>query len=150
MAATKGNQFWRARFNHGRKPKITTPLQLYNSAISYLEYLEANPFQEAKLVTYQGESWVDEVPKMRAPTLQGFWIWINIGKNAWYLLKDGKRKGFREVCEWIENTFYDWKFQGAAAGFLNHAIIARDLGLTDRKDITSDGEPLTSLVVSYD
>ena len=51
------------------------------------------------------------------------------------------------VIERIEQTVYSQKFEGAAAGLLNANIIARDLGLADRRedkiDVTSGGESIT-------
>ena len=85
---------------------------------------------------------------MRAPTLQGLWVWLGISKDTWYDMK-GERKGFPEVCDWIESAFFDWKFQGAAAGLLNHAIIARDLGLRDHTDVTSKDEPIAQITITH-
>lgn len=148
MAAPKGNSYWRLRQAHGRKHKIKTPTQLMNGALDYLQYLEDNPFQEAKAFSASGDVVYGEVPKMRAPTLEGLWVHLWITKTTWYNLKE--RKGFMEVCEYIEQMFYDWKFQGAASGFLNAAIIARDLGLKDQKDITTDNQPIKTIVMEYD
>ena len=150
MAAPKGNSYWRQRLEHGRKHKIKTADELKEGALDYLQYLHENPFMEIKAGFSGGEANYAEVPKMRAPTLQGLWVHLCLTKGAWYLMKNERGEDFREVCEWIEKTFYDWKFQGAASGFLNHAIIARDLGLRERTDITSGDEPIKAVVVSYD
>ena len=42
----------------------------------------------------------------------------------------------------IEKTIYKQKFDGATAGSFNANIIARDLGLKDKTDITSDDKPI--------
>ena len=39
---------------------------------------------------------------------------------------------------------YSQKFEGAASGIFNANIIARDLGLSDKQDITTGGEKLSS------
>jgi hypothetical protein len=39
-----------------------------------------------------------------------------------------------EVITRIDKYIYNQKFEGAAAGFLNPNIIARDLGLADKTD----------------
>ena len=148
MAAKKGNSYWRQRLEHGRKHKIKTADQLLQGALDYLEYLDVNPLYDTQVIAYQGDGYDHKVKKMRAPTLQGLWVHIGITKSTWYSYKE--RDGFLEVCEWVESAFFEKKFQGAAAGLLNHAIIARDLGLTDKSDITSGGEPLKGVVVSYD
>ncbi len=43
----------------------------------------------------------------------------------------------------IKETIFTQKFEGASADLLNANIIARDLGLADKKDITSDGDKIT-------
>jgi len=44
---------------------------------------------------------------------------------------------FVGVTTRAEEVIYNQKFAGAAAGLLNANIIARDLGLSDKKDINS-------------
>lgn len=149
MAAPKGNDFWKARYNHGRQPKIATASQLWNAAVKYFEWLQKNPLLSVDVVKHLGEGKNHEVPRMRAPTLHGLWVFIGIGKSTWYEYKD-RPKGFAEVTERIENVLYDWKFQGAAAGLLNANIIARDLKLKDHADITSDDEPIREVRVFFD
>ena len=39
-----------------------------------------------------------------------------------------------EICTSIAKVIRQQKFEGAAAGLLNHAIIARDLGMADKHD----------------
>jgi hypothetical protein len=54
-------------------------------------------------------------------------------------LRDYKKnpdyKGFSQVITKIEKVIYNQKFTGAAAGFLNPNIIARDLGLAEKKEV---------------
>jgi hypothetical protein len=53
-----------------------------------------------------------------------------------------KNKDFSEVIHAIEEIIRTQKFEGAAVGAFNANIIARDLGMVDKKDVTSDGKPL--------
>ena len=55
---------------------------------------------------------------------------------------------FFRVCQAAEQTIREQKFMGAAAGFFNHAIIARDLGLVDKKDLTSSDGSMTPKVAA--
>ena len=49
--------------------------------------------------------------------------------------------------EWAEAVIYRQKFEGAAADMLNQAIIARELGLVDRKEMTGlGGGPLITVI----
>ena len=45
------------------------------------------------------------------------------------------KKDYMSVITRIEETIYNQKFTGAASGFLNPNIIARDLGLVDKKEV---------------
>jgi len=147
MAAPKGNKFWEARYNTGRKPKIKTATELWNASVKYFEWVEANPLWETKVGFFQGEAFDHPVAKMRAPTLQGLWIFLGISKDTWYNYKN--RKGFLEVITRVEHVLFDMKFAGAAAELFNPNIIARDLKLTEHTDITSDGEKLEGLRVEH-
>ena len=71
-------------------------------------------------------------------------LFLDITYEGWLQYRDDKKDdpGFFKVCQAAEQTIREQKFMGAAAGFFNHAIIARDLGLVDKKDLTSDGEKL--------
>ena len=52
-------------------------------------------------------------------------------------------KDFSSVITRIEQTIYAQKFEGAAVGSFNANIIARDLGLKDKSELTGkDGAPL--------
>lgn len=142
-----GNKFWEARYNHGRKPKIATPAKLWSACVEYFEWVESNPLFGVEVVKFQGEGYDHPVPHMRAPTMQGLWIFLGIGKSTWHDWK--KRKGFPDVMERVEGVMFDLKFSGAAAGLLNANIIARDLKLTEHTDHTTAGKPFECLRVEH-
>lgn len=132
MAAPKGNQFWLARSSHGRKPKFANKDDLWKAACEYFQWVEDNPLWEAKLVSYQGLSEVETIPKMRAMTQAGLQLFIDISHDAWENYRN--REGFVVVVSEIEAVIRDQKFSGAAADLLNANIIARDLGLKDKSE----------------
>lgn len=142
-----GNRFWEARFNTGRKPKTESPATLWAACVKYFEFLEDNPLMGYESVKFQGVATNHPVPFMRAPTLQGLQIFLGISHTTWGNWKE--RKGFLAVMGRVEQTLYDWKFQGAAAGLLNANIIARDLKLTDHTDVTTAGEKIEGLRVEH-
>ena len=55
MAAPKGNQFWKARSSHGRKPIFPTPDALWEACQEYFQWVEDNPLKETRPFAYQGE-----------------------------------------------------------------------------------------------
>ena len=56
--------------------------------------------------------------------------------------KDKNSKDFSTVITHVKETIRNQKFEGAAAGFLNPNIIARDLGLRDKSEIDHIGEKI--------
>jgi hypothetical protein len=132
MAAPEGNEFWKLRATHGRDKIFEHPEHLWESACEYFKWCEDNPLYE---VDFKGKD-ADEVsiPKMRAFTWEGLEVFIDI-----HSLRDYKSnpvyKDFSQVITTIEKVIYNQKFTGAAAGFLNPNIIARDLGLADKKEV---------------
>ena len=137
MAAPKGNQFWKARSSHGRKPKFRSAEQLWNACEEYFEWVEANPLWEVKAFAYQGEVTQEVLPKMRAMTMGALWMFLDIDHATW--LNYRKRKGFLTVTTRVEEAVRQQKFAGAAAELLNPNIIARDLGLADKKELAGHG-----------
>lgn len=132
MAAPVGNQFWKQRSTHGRNPKFESPEALWEAATEYFEWVEAHPLQEAQAFAYQGNVKVQELPKMRAMTIMGLCIFLDISQQAWSEYK--QRNGFGEVTTRIDEIIRTQKFEGASAGLLNANIIARDLGLADKQE----------------
>lgn len=141
MPAPVGNRFWEARSSHGRKPIFATSEDLWNACLEYFEWVEANPLWEAKPFAYQGDVTIANFPKMRAMTLDGLCLFLDIDDQTWrnYVAKED----FFGVTRAVEKTIRTQKFTGAAADLLNANIIARDLGLADKSEHTgADGVPL--------
>ncbi|OCJ30588.1 DNA-packaging protein [Serratia sp. 14-2641] len=139
MAAPKGNRFWEARSSHGRNPKFESPEALWSACCEYFTWVEEHPLWEMKAFAYQGEVTQEPIAKMRAMTLGGLCLYLDITKPTWALYKS--REDFNYVTTRAEETIYDQKFSGAAADLLNANIIARDLGLKEQsqvEDVTPD------------
>lgn len=132
MAAPEGNQFWRQRSSHGRKPKFPEPDTLWEACCEYFDWVEATPLEEAQAFAYQGTVKLQALPKMRAMTNVGLCIFLDISQQAWTEYR--AREGFGEVTTRVDEIIRTQKFEGAAAGLLNPSIIARDLGLAEKQE----------------
>ena len=141
MGAPKNNQFWRQRTKHGRGKLFESPEMLWDACCEYFQWCDDNPLIE---IDYKGKD-ADEVryPRMRAYTLRDLYRYLDV--NEQYLIhfeknlkpKDSEEdKDFVNIITRVRDIVYTQKFQGAAAGFLNANIIARDLGLSDKKEST--------------
>jgi len=147
MSAPKGNQFWKLRSKHGRDKLFESPELLWESACEYFKWCEDNPLFETKPFAFQGVITTTEIPLMRAMTLSQLCFYLNCNEAYFRNFKAQLPKGeedFNTVIHDIEQTIYNQKFQGASANLLNANIIARDLGLKEHNDHTTNGENLPS------
>lgn len=141
--APKENQFWKLRLKHGRNFAIETPDQLWENFMEYSDWCEKNPLKEQQLIkrkVTRDEEIVGryQLNRMRAMTKDSFAL--ACGLSGWQVIESYKERGkdFIEVITRIEKYIYDQKFTGAAAGFLNSNIIARDLGLATKAEISGE------------
>lgn len=136
MGAPKGNQFWLARTKHGRNKKFT-PKALWDACLEYFQWVEDNPLKEEKVFHTDGRITRADITKMRAMTIGGLCIYLDIVITTWETYKSSE--DFLEVITRAEQIIRNQKFTGAAADMLNPNIIARDLGLSDKKEFTGEG-----------
>lgn len=129
-----GNRFWEARSTHGRNPIYKKPEDLLDACVQYFQWVEENPLWEAKVFCYQGETTKEVMPKMRAMTISGLCIYIGISPDTWESYY--KRPDFIGIAREVSEIIRTQKFEGAAAELLNANIIARDLGLADKRENT--------------
>lgn len=138
-----GNKFWRNKSFFGSRKKFETPQDLLDAAYEYFDWVDDNPLWEIKAF---GSGLMAKVPKMRAMTIKGMCVHLGITERTWFNYVD--REEFEGVCELIEHVITDQKFGGAAAGFFNAAIIARDLGLSEK--VETKQSVSIEVVDSYD
>ena len=148
LAAPSGNKFWLQRSSHGRKPIFATPDDMWGAACEYFEWVSENPLEETKAFAYEGEVTLEDLPKMRAMTIQGLCFFLDISDETWATYS--KNQDFIGICNDIKRVIFTQKFEGASAGLLNSSIIARELGLADKQDHTSsDGSMTPNLTVTF-
>lgn len=156
MAAPKGNQFWKLRSKHGRDKLFATPELLWDAACEYFQWCDENPLYKAeqsrakssKKETEIGEEGIQvkdtgiiEMPVMRPFTIEGLCHYLDCNTKYLNIFErdltgktDKTSQDFNNVITRIRETIYRQKFEGAASGFFQQNIIARDLGLSDKKD----------------
>lgn len=143
MAPPKGNRFWEARAKHGRPALYDDPEKLWADCLEYFQWVEENPLPASESVKFQGAGTTMTVPKMRAMTIQGLCNFLQIVMSTWQEYR--KKDNFSAVCTRVEQLIYQQKIEGASADMLNASIIARELGLVDKSELTGkDGAPLNA------
>ena len=124
-----------------------------NSSIDILELMQFAKEEGADLdkVMKGAINPLMEIPTARPYTIKGLCIYL--GCNERYLeqfekslidKEDILSEDFSTVITRVREIIFTQKFEGAVIGAFNANIIARDLGLTDKKDHTSNGETITT------
>lgn len=146
-----GNKFWKDSpppFGAKARLAFETAEELYTACLSYFDWSHENPLLEDELVKFEGKASHESVAKMRAMTIVGLCMHIGISRETWSQYR-ATREDLRAVVAWADDVIYRQKFEGAAAGLLNQAIIARELGLADKRELTgADGGPIQTEVNS--
>src|SRR5262249_42368430 len=141
MVAPVGNRFWEARSSHGRNPVFETPGDLWSACCEYFAWVEENPLYETKAFSFQGDVTTTELPKMRAMTIAGLCIFLDISRDTWAEYR--KKEDFSGITSRVDDIIRTQKFEGASAELLNPNIIARDLGLADKSELSgANGGPI--------
>jgi hypothetical protein len=84
---------------------------------------------------------------MRAGTMKGMFLHIGMRQDTWSSIKTGKSKPhLLPVVEFAEALMYDRKYNGAAADLLNATMIMRDLGISEKTEISGpNGGPIETI-----
>ena len=145
MSAPLENQFWKARSTHGRKPLFENAEDLWAACLEYFQWIEANPLIVQEPIKFQGTGTLMDVPKARPMTQAGLCNFLDINTDTWNNWKH-ERLDLSEVITRVEQVIFQNKFEGAAAGFFNANIIARDLGLADKQEHSGlNGSPVYAI-----
>lgn len=143
MSAPKGNEFWKNRSKHGRDKIFSSPELFLEESLKYFQWCIDNPFIE---VDFRGKDAKEVyIPKMRPFTWDGLELFLGVESLREYKTNPDYKE-FSQVIARIGKIIYEQKFSGAAAGFLNPNIIARDLGLKEQSDVTSGGEKINQVI----
>ena len=135
MAAPEGNKFWVLRSKHGPDRKFKSGEELWQACCEYFEWVEDNPLIEEKVFASKGKILTHNVKKMRAMTITGLCVFLEIDISTW---RDWRSKDdLSPVITRVEAIIWEQKLTGAAADLLNHNIIAREIGLIDRRDVST-------------
>jgi len=136
MAAPRKNQFWKLRSKHGRDTLFTTPDLLWEAACEYFEWCDKKPWNKNEAVKSGDKSGsIITVPTQRPYSLSGLCLYL--GCNQAYFRQFNERCGedFSTIITRIEEIIETQQFEGAVVGAFNANIIARKLGLADKKEL---------------
>jgi len=146
MAAPKGNNYWEFRNKHGREHTYT-PESFWTEAVGYFEWISKKQWNKHESIKSGDRSGTTmTVPVTTPMSIGSFCIFADICEDTFsnYLKADGY-EDFFGVTKQIRAIIESQQFEGATIGVFNPNIIARKLGLTDKLDVTSDGDKIQNV-----
>jgi hypothetical protein len=137
----KGNEYWRKRSKHGRNRIIQDEQTLWDAADEYFNWCHTNPIYETD---FRGKDLTEvKIPRPRPFKKEEFARFC--GLSEWRLITDLKTVSpdFSQVITHIEKTIADQKYDYAVVGMFNSSIVAKDLGLADKKEVVKTTVKMT-------
>jgi len=110
---------------------------MWKAACEYFKYIDDNPIV---IQDNKGTKNVNEVEFKRPYTLQGLCLYLDVNTIYFNRFEEERKSentkeanDFCKIITRIRETIYNQKFEGAAIGIFQHNIIARDLGLIEKR-----------------
>lgn len=128
-----GNQVWKLRKSHGRKPRFESPEGLELECEDYFQWVNDNPMLAVELVKFRDSVTQVQVPKMRVMSITGLCLFLGISYESWR--QHRSKPDFIAVITRVESIIYTYKFEGATAGLLNAKTISREISLTSNRKV---------------
>lgn len=144
MSAPKGNQYWRLADPDfiGRPRRFETPQDLWEAVKPYFDWCDENPWITQEFTTTDKGSYTKNTIHKIPYTWQGLFVFLGVSNLNGYK----ENEDFSTIYTHIAHIIYSQKYEGAAVGAFNANLISRDLGLTDKQDLTSAGEKLQTII----
>lgn len=136
--------------NRGPGParKYEDPNDLLVKITEYFQWSVDNPLYVTTTGFYMGQATDHQSERPRPFTMGAMFTFIGISKMGYQDWKTN-RPDLWPVMQWAEETIHNQKFGHAAIGVYNATLIARDLGLADRTELTgADGAPVQTISVT--
>lgn len=138
MSATKGNQFWKLRTKHGNDMLFSTPEILWEECIKFFESVDDRKWHR---IEFHGKDAEECIVPLETPyTWTGLYLFLDISHTTWQDYE--KREDFIAITARVRNIIYTQKFEGASVGAFNATLIAKDLQLIDRTDLTTKNDKI--------
>lgn len=149
-AAPVGNEFWKLRSKHGRDRIIESPEVMLDAIHEFLELKENTYLDKPEMIKGGEMAGIQVNLKVKDyPTLSELAHFLGfMTLKSWRDYKE--RDGFLTVITYAEEIISNWKLKGTAIGVYNHNIVARDLGLVDKKEHDHKSKSVESFLSQFE
>lgn len=140
------------------KTFFDSPMALYERAKQYIQVCENNPLYISEQLnrpgkgtimedgTYIPPETIVEMPRKRSPTYQGLAMFCGTSATYFYNFKANLKKNkvndpeghWMNVMDMIDDMIFVSQYEAAAAGQINHNIVARYLNLSEKVETKNE------------
>lgn len=138
MAAPKKNEYYKRRQKDGRELIYGSPDLLLEEAYNYFDWCKKNPFHKREVIKSgirAGD--VIKVEVDRPYTIEGFCVYAGISVQTFS--NYGEREDYFAVVTHVREVIRQNQLEGAIVEAYSPNIVARLLGLADKKEFTGEG-----------
>ena len=131
------------------KPKLLTEDQFIELFIEWKQYLENNPIKKQVFVGKDGRHDYELIP--RPYTLEGF---LNFAEekvcnvHQYFENREGRYSTYVDICTRIKRVIRQNQIENGLAGLYNPSITQRLNNLTEKTDVTTNGEAINEIKIS--
>src|SRR5690349_16146006 len=153
-----GNQLWKLA-KGGRRAIITDAAELWQKAVNYFEWCDANPQNKVELVKHQGDAEPYDVALGRPYSMDALTIYAGVS-GAYFRSRKGElgdkadlnkattdELDLLDTIVLIESIVRTQRFEGAAVGIFKENLISRVDGYADNINQHNTGEVRQNVVV---
>lgn len=134
MAWPKNNRYWK-NVDFKNPPKYESANDLWEKAKEYFEFNEKRRWIKQDFVkSGEGAGKIIDMELPNPPSIGAFCIFANISQSTFNNYSN-KKDEWLVVTDVIREIIYAIQFEGATVNLFNANIIARKIGLTDKKEV---------------
>lgn len=142
MAAPKGNEYYKRREKDGRELIFATPEDLLTKAYEYFDWCKENPMYKREAIKSGIKAGdIIKIEVDRPYTIEGLCVYAEISVSTFYNYEE--REDFLQVVTHVREVIRQNQLEGAMVEAYSPNIVARLLGLSDKRELTGEnGQPL--------
>ena len=152
----KGNQYWKIAVENGTigKNKEYTPKELAEKINEWIELTSKSVWKKEEFIKAGPQAGQKVYLETATPFLiQDLCLYLRVNRNYFTQLakqlegkEDSESSEYSRIISHVDQLCTNQKMQGALIGAYNPMLVSRLEGLTDKQDITSNGETVVSSV----
>jgi len=138
MAAPKGNEYYKRREKDGRELIYSSPDKFLEEAYNYFDWCKESPMYKREAIKSGIKAGdIIKIEVDRPYTIEGLCVYSGISVRTFYNYEE--REDFIQVLTHVREVIRQNQLEGAMVEAYSPNIVARLLGLSDKRELTGEG-----------